>query len=333
MKYLIFNHQNKAADYIDALNASYEMVEGDYPGVDFVFTDNDVRGRRSHLRRLRSAGATCFFVYPHAAGPNLVNDINTPWRYTTACFVATEGHAEIMRRYGYPRPIHAVGWHLCKIRKFHPKRKPYQVLFAPIHPRCALDDKKLNRATFEKLRPLAEAGRIELTVRHIDKLEKCGLQRVEHEQISYHDGKLEPSTWHIDRADVVVGHQTFAYLAVARGIPTVMMGEDMPPHLVPKGKPVVYVNHWDDYVDLMSYPLDIMKHKNTYALLERAAQGSMKVEAWKERMIGEPFDGDKLLEIVADYLADPPNPAPIPVDPELRKKRLQFGRNLNTVRR
>ena len=307
MRYAIYNHQTKAAAYIEALGAEHDVVDviqGQHiiPGVDFVMTDHDIGGRVAHLEMLRSAGARACFVYPHAGGPNLTNDIIPEWKHTTAHFVASEGHKEIMERYGYSKPIYPVGWSVCPPRDFQERMRPRKVLFAPIHPRCAPVDQAINLAAFERLRRLAEGDEIVLTVRYINSLSKSGLRVVEHKNIVYAEGELRPGYRQIDKADVVVAHQTYLYMAVARGVPAVGLGTDMPTHLVPMGQHPQYARHWNDYVDDLAYPLDILQEADTLELLWRAIKREPVVGAWRGRMIGEPFDGERVRKIVRHYL-------------------------------
>jgi hypothetical protein len=303
MKFAFFDHQGKGAAFRRALDTRYEVMAlklPDDPRVDFVFTDSDLRARRKHLERLKRAGARSFFVYPHAAGPNLVNDIEPAWEGVTAHFVTTRAQRKIMVDYGYPRPIHDVGWSLCELREFQQRPRLQNVLFAPIHHRSAAIDQLANREAFERLAPLALAGEIVLTVRHYKGLETTGIERIEHDNIQYVETGLTPETEAIDAADVVVAHQTYLYLAVARGVPAVGFGTWVPSHIVP-GTEVHYAPNWNNYVRELAYPLDIA-FGDPLDRLWTAIEGSRAVCDWRERMIGGPFDPDRFLAIVEDYL-------------------------------
>ncbi|MBT3390339.1 MAG: hypothetical protein HN413_07995 [Chloroflexi bacterium] len=309
MRYGVYDHQKKAAAYIDALEQEHRgtvvtQCQHIIPEVGFVLTDHDVLGRVGHLEKLRQAGAKAFFVYPHAGRPNVVNDILPAWAHITAHFVPSEGQAEVMRAYGYPKPIHVAGWSICPPRAFQKRERPRRVLYAPIHPRCAYVDQAINLAGFERLHRLAVQDEIDLTVRYINDLEKSGLRHVAHKNIHYVQGSQEPGYRQIDQADVVVAHQTYLYMAVARGVPSVGLGTDVPGHLVPLGKPAQYARHWNDYVDLMAYPLDILQEDDTLGLLERAINVETAVGLWRKRMIGEPFDGEKVRTIVRQYVEE-----------------------------
>ena len=119
--------------------------------------------------------------------------------------------------------------------------------------------------------------------------------------MKYIRGGLDLSYADMDNADVVVGHQTYAWLAVARGVPTVMMDEEMPTHTSPRKGPSSFAKHWDDYKDLIMYPLDILHTDDPMRLMERAAGSDGDIMEWKQRMIGEAFDPAKFAEVIKGY--------------------------------
>lgn len=306
LEYLFYNHHGKGNLFLKALFTDKYRRSGNYSkarALAFIMADQAVLGRRSQLHDFHEAGTGRIFVYPHTARPNLVNDVVPEYENITAQFVATPAHAEVMRAYGYSKPLHAVGWSLCPIEPFKPCPEPRRVLFAPIHPRCADIDKKANRATFQRLLKLAKKDQIELTVRYINELQGAGLDCVEHRNVRYFQGQLDPEYDQIDEHDLIVSHQTFAWIAVARGKPTVMMAEDMPTHIQMIGGEVQYAKNWNKYHDMIAYPLDILASDDTLGLLRRAGTCEDEIADWKRRMIGdEPFDAERFMEILEGYL-------------------------------
>lgn len=264
------------------------------PPLDFVFSDQAIFGRVKVLENLK---ARRYFLYPHSGRPSLASDFTPMWRRINAEFVPAEGHRQVMRSYGHNNFIHVVGWHLCPIKEFRESKDIRNVLFAPIHPRSAEIDQKLNRKVFDILKGLD----IQLTVRYIGSLADNGLEKVDQPNVHYTPGTLQPSTEQIYNADVVIGHQTFGYLAVASGVPTVMFGEDMITHLVPRGREILYPKNWVRYHHLMRYPVDILDG-DPVSMLQKVARSNKDVEAWKVKMIGKPFDAHKFLGKVRRYL-------------------------------
>ena len=307
--YMVFDHQGKADKILDALNHSGRFVKLDchrrYKGLKFVLTDTDIMGRRFKLEHMRKSGIGRFFVYPHAARPDIVNDIFREWSFVTAHFVSTEGQAEIMRLFGYSRPLVPIGWLFCPQKTFKPRQDPINVLFAPIHPRCSKIDQDVNKAAFKRLEKLAKVGDIKLTVRFVRSLADSGLQKVEHPNIQYTVGYMNQGYDQIDNADVVVAHQTFLYIAVARGVPSLGMAEEMPTHIQIKGKSPIFAKSWGNYVHLLRYPYDILEAENNnqvVGLLQKVIQPDPSVDEWRDRMIGQTFRRDRFLRKLERFL-------------------------------
>jgi len=307
IRFTAFNHQHKADKFLEALKENnYKQLDctNGFGGIRFVLTDTDILGRRVRLEKIRAHGVQHFFVYPHAARPDLVNDIYKEWAFTTAHFVSAPGHVDVMRRFGYSRPLEVVGWSLCPIKKFSPRPEPRKVLFAPIHPRCSVDDQRVNRAAFQKLEKLARADKIELTVRFINSLPGSGLNRIEHPNIIYTNGAMNQSYTQIDEADIVVAHQSFLYLAVARGVPSISMATDLPTHVQMRRKPVVWARNWKKYEHLIAFPYDILqvKDRDLFDVMGEIVQCDEKVLDWKRRMIGSPFNKKRFVQKLEKYL-------------------------------
>lgn len=306
--YMVFNHQGKADRFVQSLNGDRYVelkCQRRFEGVKFVLSDTDIGGRRFKLEHMRRSGIGVFFVYPHAARPDVVSDIYREWAWTTAHFVSAQGHVDVMRSFGYSRPLEVIGWSLCPIREFRSRPAPRKVLFAPIHPRCSPVDQEVNQGTFERLAGLAYSDDIELTVRFIKDLGQTGLKKIEHPNIHYTAGFMNNMYDQIDEADVVIAHQTFLYLTAARGVPAIAMATDMPTHVQHRNKPVLYARNWDKYQHLIAFPYDIMQCRNkeqTLSLLRRAVRDDEEIKDWKRRMIGSPFRRDRFLEKVEKYL-------------------------------
>lgn len=300
-RFSCFGHQGKELPLVNALQDAYELVSTNTPHY-FCLTDSDVSGRMAQMKRMELRGIRRFFVYPHAARPSLINSMYPTWEGTTAQFVVNDYHAEVLRAYGYEKPLETMGWHLSPVEDFKPRDtsgRAVNVLFAPVHPRNTEIDRTMNAATFERLIAHVQTGEINLTVRHIGEIQEGGLAYVG--GVQYVRGEMNQATKDMDAADVVIGHQTFAWLAVARGIPCVMFAEDMPTHFRLNNK---YHDApcWKSVHHLFRYPLDILCVDDTMKLLRRAAQSDDEIADWRRRMIGSPFDPAGFAEKVGKYL-------------------------------
>jgi hypothetical protein len=298
----VFDHQNKSARYREALAAAgYSFTERDNcQGVRFFLRDADWR---QYMMAEAAARSVPVFLYPHAARPMVQYDGPVKPQPVTAMFTQAPGGLEIMKRIDYPYPVEVTGWAYSEVRPFRPAESVKRILFAPIHPNSngwlSQVDKDLNRKTLERLEAYSRETGAELSVRMIGTAEQNGLTFGEGTEV--HAGKKNNSTADMDSADVVVGHQTFAYIAVALGIPTVMMGEDIPPRSGNSDQSFRYVEHWDDYKDELMFPLDILSG-NPVDVISRACTGCDEVEDWKQRLIGEPFDGPAFVNKLEAYL-------------------------------
>ena len=301
LAFACFEHQGKASALVSALETKYER-RGTRDGVYFVLSDSDVSARASQMAQMSGRGCKRFFIYPHAARPSMINAQYPTWAGTTAQFVVNEYHAEVLREYGYEKPLISIGWHLSPVEQFKPRDTSWRAvnaLFAPIHPRNAEIDRTMNAATFERLVKHVRTGEINLTVRHIGEIQESGLAYVN--GVRYVRGEMNQATDDMDAADVVIAHQTFAWLAVARGIPCVMFAEDMPTHFRINNQ-YHDTPHWNKVHHLFRYPLDILCEDDTMILLRRAAMFDDKISDWRRRMIGNPFDATKFVEKVEEYL-------------------------------
>jgi len=287
--------------YIDALlSAGYTQTRS-HQRARFFLIDTDTGGRVAQLSRYFRAQKV--FVYNHSARPSIFYDIFPEWEKTTAQFVPAEGHIEFLQRMGCTKPIHVSGWHLCAVKEFKPRDSFRHVLYAPIHPNRNgfLSDihKKINLEVFQSLYALVRSGEIDLTVRTVMSLDLNGLRRAQ--KVTYILGDPDGSYNDIDTADVVVSHGTFAYLSVARGVPTVMMAEAEPPIYGNRADACQTPPHWNEYKGLIIFPLDILNEEPA-TLLERAIQSDVEIADWRRRMIGEPFDGAGFVREVERYM-------------------------------
>jgi hypothetical protein len=302
MKFACRDHQRKGTPYISALqNAGYKLTKR-VDRADFLLIDMDTdsKGDRwnAKIREADKCGMPVF-IYPHSARPMVQWDgMYKP--YPCKCnFVIANGHAEVMRRFGYPYKIKVSGWALCEQKKFSGGGWIENVLFAPIHPNVygyiAKEDKQANIRAFEILRKLP----VNLIVRHIGHIEHSGLWQSA--GVTYINAMPDTTYRDIDRADLVIGTQTFLWLAVARGKPAVSFGEEIRPHsALMKDKPTRWADNWEAYRDYMAYPYDLLKADTPMELFEYASRN--EAGDWRNEFIGMQFDGKEFVKTLESYL-------------------------------
>jgi len=270
-----------------------------------VMMDYDMPARVKPYRSRFASGKARLAIYPHAARPNVGWDgLLEKSPYICCIFVGAEGHIEILKRIGINHPMYASGWAYCQHKEFIPNPTPKKILFAPIHPTrrgfLAKVDADINLRAFQKL--LSIRNQIEITVRHIQPLSVNGLPYIE--GINYVDATtdLRKSTACVDENDVIVGHQTIAYIGIARGKPTIMMGEDVPPRNGSCEDDFQFVRNFDKYKDLLMFPYDILTEDDTMSLIQKAAISDMEIQDWRNRLIGNTFNPKTVSDAVISYL-------------------------------
>ena len=304
--FILKDHQGKGTAYGAALKvAGYREVPLATKKATLALYDMDNSARRKALELLHSRNIP-IFMYPHGARPPIVWDgIYEVWPHTRCLFVPAPGHQEVLQRFGYPLPIEVTGWSFCEIKPFQPVSGIRNILFAPIHPapgphfQTLEVDKQLNLRTYQRLIRYCKETGITLKVRCVGPLENNGLYP--DDSVELISGSTRLSIEDIDEADLVVSHQTFAYLAIARGKPTLMMGEDVPPRSCDMKGNLFYVKSWEKYADLLTYPLDVLA-ENLDEVIQRAIQGSEQAATWRDNFIGRPFDPGYFVSRLESYL-------------------------------
>jgi len=301
MNFYCYNHQNKGDVYIKALVDAGHHHADNMDASSFLLIDIDVLSRRRYIDHYQTTGENVF-LYPHTGRPVLQWDgMYEPHPHVTAVFTTGKGGMNVPRRYGFEKPIHAVGWTFCKLKDFQPCEHPKKVLYAPIHVNgngfMTTRERLTNADVFKKL---LEAKDIELTVRYLHYLEWNGLWEVP--GVTYVQGQPDQSTKEIDESDVIISHQNMGYLAVARGKPAMFMSEEKVPISGNNPKNVKTVASWDKYKDELMFPLDFMAEGSARELLNAAGKDNKEVADWRETYIGSQFSSEKFVGILESYL-------------------------------
>ena len=300
MRIAASQHQKKALPFLTALaEHGHQLVSGD---ADVFLLDIDTKWNKPiYEPRIRRGEKV--FLYPHAPHATYLYDgcFDADPR-VTAQFVVSEGVREVYRRIGMTVPTYAVGFPWAELRPFRPADPPRKVLFAPEHPlangKINPDTAARNRQVFDALLELG----VELTVRHIMEIERNGLYPAD--SVEFVQAKPDNGTDQIDETDAVVAVGTFAYLAIARGVPTVMFDQSKP--LInnnPDGT-VWRPANWHLYGDYVRYPYDFYDGALGDLLLD-AARGDERIRDWRELFIGPQFDPTAFSRLLNELCCDP----------------------------
>ena len=304
--YRAMHHQNKGNAFQDALRA-HGWHETQYRFSQYVqFGLFDADWRTGEIERLNGLP---YFLYPHAARPMVQYDgCVRPRTDCRAMFVSAPAGVKLMKQIGYPCEVIEVGWSLTPIREFTPRKEARSILFAPIHPNAngylSELDKNLNRSTYAVLSDYAEKHGSTIRVRFVRDITQNGLEKEmarADSNVIWQMATPDSSFDNILSADLVVAHQTFAYMAVALGVPCVMMGEDVPPRSGNTDEGFRFVNHFKDYKDLLQFPLDILD-EDPEETIAMAIETDKVIKDWKADFIGKPFDGDLFVKCIEERL-------------------------------
>ena len=256
--------------------------------------------------------------YPHGAGPLAQLDgIVPPCPYVHVELVPAEGFKDVYRAMGYPTRLETIGWYFCEQQPVgacaadRPGAAPSpRLLFAPAHPFSGTEGRtfvptwqEANLKVWEQFVELP--GR--KTVHLYGTWEANGMKPDDRVRVSISNLTPWLALEQIDQADVVIGDpETFSRLAIARGKPTVMFGQDIHPHSDMGDRQVV---SWEAWRDIARYPYDASD--GTLAeIVDKARQGD--VADWRARFIGEqttPLGVRSLLQTLLDERKSPQNRA------------------------
>ena len=299
MRFQIHDYQNKATVLRKAMTEAGHEIVGAWPDILFIDVDFPVSHYPALIEKAYSEGGK-IVLYSHGAPVITAWDgVWEPSYYVDTYLAQSPGQKEVMDLYGYPYRIEVIGWHYCPVKHFKAPRKLENVLFAPWHPHSngwmIPDGKALNTSVFARLLEMP----YHLTVRHVRALEHNGLWLAPGVDYQTSEMNIAGAVKAIDQADLVVtNYGTLASLAVARGKPLVVYGQDVCPHDGYSPETLRYVKSWDLYREAMRYPYEIgsLKPKATQNIMEYAAEH--EAVDWRERFVGSEFDAGRFVELM-----------------------------------
>lgn len=292
LRVAVSDHGGKSLPIQHALDAAGHAVVDDVLTADAVLIDHDLpaHGKRDLVAAAVAAGRRGF-LYPHGADPALMagwDGLYDVDPLLSGALVISGGHAALGRRYGYPLPMHVIGWPYCAqaVRRSGPVER---VLFAPTHPPYLGNPRYpgRNAEMFQRLL----ACPVAVTVRHIGTLEENGLWEVPGVVFTRGDAPGAPGMLEqIDAADCVVADRsTFGNLAVARGATTVLWDS----HLVFNNDASAAPTHLAAYRDLLHHPFDA-DDGDMWDLIRAAAADTVRIAEWRARFIGDDLDVERV---------------------------------------
>ncbi len=297
LRIAITDHFREAVPIAHALHdAGHQIVSGGPADLLLIDLDPPRYGYRELIDLHKGMGAKVL-VYPHGGGASTAYDgLIEPYEPVDGQLVMGWGAVEQLRRLGYRRPAHTIGWSYCPQLPFRPRADVRRIVFAPVHPggdgSLLAYRREQNASIFAQL----VAGPWDVVVRHIGTVEQNGIW--EASGVRFVQGKMDLSHAEIDAADAVVaGDGTYPAMAVARGVPTVIYGQFSPTSFGAEGEPAAPLRSLHLYEDLARYPMDAADGPLD-EVLHAAARDDRAIADWRRRWIGEPFHGSTVATVI-----------------------------------
>lgn len=298
-------NKDAANPYVDALlSAGYTEIKA-LRFAHFLLYDVERPGKRyEDIRRFLNDYPG--FIYPHTPYSSYFAWDGIYQPLPVQCnFVVGLGAERALRAIDYPYRVEIVGFGRCKVLPFQPNSGKRVLLFVPRPQQNGMYTARelydgLARVNDWLIENRREFERV--TVAHtVDHWKQLGLKLCgDFEYVSNNPRKdPSPSQWCIDlidNHDLVFGIATVAYLALARGKPTIMWGNDLHPRTLGG-----IAAHPELYMDYFRYPLDFDK-MGMDEILATTQVESDAVKHWKVDNIWKNFNRKKFLNVVAEYL-------------------------------
>ena len=293
-------NRDKADSYIKALlEAGYEETK-DVEEADFVILDHNWGWRI--MKYLRVSGKPIFMMLHGLRGSMFWDGRYKIYPIERCYFVPAKGYVNMFKEGGYPAEIKSVGFSWCKVKPFQ-ETTMKNILFAPIHPdnngyNNTPEHANLNKRVWDILKKYAQEYSITVYNKFDENLDD-GVSK--EDGVNYVNSTLsiDGAINMIDQADIVISFDTFAFLSVARGKPTMMMDEfQYPPN---KGrKRSVY---WKIYEKKYMYPYRFLNVPgDPISNMLKCVKDGSSIQEWKDNFIGNNFDKTLFINTIKEKL-------------------------------
>ena len=301
--FYVIRNKDAAAEYIDALLSAGYYEQNRIWHADFLLIECE-HGGTTRDRIFEIARVKPVFKYPHTPYSYWINDGPYPAAPVKCNFVVGQGAVMGMAAYGYPYRVEPVGWTGCPIKEFTPT-KGTKLLFVPPHLVRAgkyADHEIVYPAVVKAAEFIARHRNSfeSVTVHYsLDGIDESGVGVLKKHNVTFRPVQIrgieEPRKQALEQMqgfDLVISSNTFAHLAIASGIPTILFGADTLDY---------HVNSYALYRDHYRFPRALEDMSIQDVLDVRKEEGA-DVKRWKELNIGRPFDAKRFLEVVKEYV-------------------------------
>lgn len=300
--FFVFRQRDSADAYVKALLGAGYTETKDLTRADFVLYDHEVR-LAGHTQTIKNKPT---FIYPHTPYSWFIWDGICFIREASCNFVYGENAKLGLESFKYLNRVEVCGFARCAALPFRPS-KGRRLLFAPAHllmnKRFAKDeDYRVHRAAFDWV--VRNAKHFEsATVRVYDSVEENGFYKAD--GINFEDAAVthhytsaltvESSLASIESHDIIISCNTFGYLSLARGKPTILYGNCKPRTREGEAQSYPLYKHLIDF----PYPLESLTVDD---VIKAGSIINPVVEEWRRQTIGTNFNAEKFLSIIKEYV-------------------------------
>lgn len=300
-KFFAVKRLDTASSFVNALlHAGYVEVPN-AKQADFVLYDKESSSLARQAKMESQIVDKPVFIYPHTPYSFWFWDGIVKPRRCTCNFVVGDAAAKSMQTYGYPYRVEAVGFPRCEVKPFTPTTGKHLIYSSS---RLQGKGGKMygaeRNASIQVMRWLVQNKKFfdTVTICYQFSIQKNGMNSFQEDGFIYRSSgeQVEMGAANTLRqlqgADIVISCNTFAYISIAQGHPTVMY---------PIHKTVNRLAHFDLYRQWYDFPLDLysMDGADVLALRDKPNE---QVEEWKRMNIGTSFDAEKFISIVKEFI-------------------------------
>ncbi len=281
--FCVFDHQGKTRFLTGALlDRGWQHTPPEHADVLLLDIDDpDAPGRSEMIDRCPGR----VVLYPHG-GLSAYDGYYQPDDRVDVHLVHGPQAVPLVEQLGLSREVKPVGWSYSPWVDYTPPREIRRVLFGPIHPYGSgflFDElKQVNARVFTAL----QNTDVEVTVQMFGTPAMNGTQ--ERRGVTIVRSSLVVDWRWIDQADLVVADGTLACLALARGKPVVMFGQEVNRGLDEHNRP-----RTGTIVEWPRYPIDF----DDAPLPELFTAACDDTGGWwRDQFVGGPFDKNAFLD-------------------------------------
>lgn len=301
-KFFMVKRLDTATSFVDALLHAGYLEVPTAKQADFILYDKESSSIARQAKIESQAVDKPIFIYPHTPYSFWFWDGYVKPRRCTCNFVVGDTAVKSMQVYGYPYRVEAVGFPRCEVKPFHPTAGKHLVYSSNrLQGKSGKMYGNERNASIQVMRWLMQNKKFFdlITIYYQFSVQKNGMASFVEDGFVYKPagGQIEMGVSNtlrqLESADIVISCNTFAYISIAQGCPTMIYPT--------KGIVANKLVHFDSYRQWFDFPLDLFSMDGADVLALRD-KPNPQVEEWKRMNIGTSFDAEKFISVVREFV-------------------------------